>query len=586
MNTDKTVCKVISYKKDIEPFPLVKIYAGVGSGKSFFASRMILGSKEYGIPKQNVLIITSRRSKVEETLKELGKSITKRITKNGNLSYEIWQTGEERPEEYEDYLKEIKIKTELGEISYLTYNKSVVCTNAYISAYLRYVYDPNDPTTHIWNKFDSIIIDEAHSLVTDSTYQSSTFDVIALIREYLSLYQNNQLQECACKHLILMTGTHQPLETHLKLNFPDKLTNKRFLYDQCKNVVPQNIILIDKQSSQSRIRELLMSGEKVIYFTNYTLTESAARVKFNLPDIINIGVSFTKTEKKKTLSKEEQEKITGIEESLASNSRIPDDIQLFVTTSRNKEGINIHNTDYCNMFVDTHLLYDVVQMAGRVRSGIQNLYIITNAEQFDYKNRLVDVLFSKKVMVANKDYSDSANEANIYLENEYSNDDNNVSAYRLNYIDYIESKFSYVRYNVFTREFEFFHIKEDAEDMANSQIQKFEEAVLMGDDSGIAAWFPESEILREISLKERGKIYLDKVIGVNKWVVLSKEQLRQHLTVIRDMFCSNYKNANAILHLVDELYNCNDSGKKFLLYYGTEDPRIKKKAMKKRGKRQ
>ena len=68
----------------------------------------------------------------------------------------------------------------------------------YISAYLKNIYDPEDPMTHIWNKFDAIVVDEVHSLVTDSTYQSATFDVLELIREYLALSQNKQLQEDAC----------------------------------------------------------------------------------------------------------------------------------------------------------------------------------------------------------------------------------------------------------------------------------------------------------------------------------------------------------------------------------------------------
>lgn len=86
-NEDKiTVCKVLKYEKDVEPFPLVKIYSGVGSGKSYFATCMVTGSEEYHIPKQTVLIITSRRAKVEETLKELKEEIKEEITKNGNLS--------------------------------------------------------------------------------------------------------------------------------------------------------------------------------------------------------------------------------------------------------------------------------------------------------------------------------------------------------------------------------------------------------------------------------------------------------------------------------------------------------------------
>lgn len=204
---------------------------------------MMTGSDEYKIPEQNVLLITSRRSKVEETLKEMGVTVKPTITKNGNLSFDVWQTGEERPPKYEKYMKEIKFSNDLGEQTFLSYNQSVVCTNAFISAYLRSVYNPDDPITHIWNKFDSIIIDEVHSLVTDSTYQAATFDVLALIKEYLNLAKNNQLQECACKHLILMTGTPQPFENFVKFDFPQELINRKDLFDECENVVPKKIFL-------------------------------------------------------------------------------------------------------------------------------------------------------------------------------------------------------------------------------------------------------------------------------------------------------------------------------------------------------
>ena len=40
----------------------------------------------------------------------------------------------------------------------------------------------------------------------------------------------------------------------------------------------------------------------------------------------------------------------------------------------------------------------------------------------------------------------------------------------------------------------------------------------------------------------------------------------------------------AILQAVDEKFNYIESGSKYILYYGTEDPRIKKKPMKKRRK--
>lgn len=589
-NNKVRICDVIDYKKDIEPYGLIKLYSGVGSGKSYFATKMITGSKEHGIPKQNVLIITSRRSKVEETLKEMGILITERITKNGNLSFNVWKTGEERPCEYEEYLKEIECKTDWGDFKVLTYNKSVVCTNAYISAHLRYVYDSDDPSTHIWNKFDAIIIDEVHSLVTDATYQSATFDVLAFIEEYLKLYKNNQLPECACKHLILMTGTPQPFEALAELNFPKELTNNLNWLDKCKNVIPKNIILIDEQTAHLRLRELIAIGEKVICFTNHTATESGVKKIFGLPDSTNVGVSFSSEEKKHKLTEKEQDKIDYIENSISGENLIPEEIQLFVTTSRNKEGINIHNNEYHNMFVETHLMYDVVQMAGRIRSGLDNLYIITNVRQFECYNDMTDILFTKKTMVANEYYS-SDDKVNEYLKAEYLGNEKELDkkyderkTHIMHYVNYIENRFSYIKYNVFNQKFEFFYMKELAGQMVQAQVEGFREMLASGTNEYVQRWFPTSKVSRELSVNERAQIYLKDVLGNNLFVTLSEEELQKHTSFIQKLFNSTLKSINPILHLIDENYNCKKSGKNYILYYGKEDPRVKKKPMGKRAK--
>ena len=60
--------------------------------------------------------------------------------------------------------------------------RSTACTNAFIEKYHQYVYDPNDPSTHLWNRFDVIIVDEVHALVTDSTYQFAPFHTYALVK--------------------------------------------------------------------------------------------------------------------------------------------------------------------------------------------------------------------------------------------------------------------------------------------------------------------------------------------------------------------------------------------------------------------
>ena len=101
----KLVHEVLDYKQDIEPYSFVKLFAGVGSGKTSFVCKMITGDNERGIPRQTVLLITSRKSTVEEALQGMGKSVQSKAKAYGNLSQEVYDTGEERPFEYEEYVK-------------------------------------------------------------------------------------------------------------------------------------------------------------------------------------------------------------------------------------------------------------------------------------------------------------------------------------------------------------------------------------------------------------------------------------------------------------------------------------------------
>ena len=84
-----------------------------------------------------------------------------------------------------------------------------------------------------------------------------------------------------------------------------------------------------------------------------------------------------RTEEQKKLAKIYQDMVEA-EASIANSSLIPSRILLWVTTSRNKEGINIKDTDINDIFVESHNISDIIQMAGRVRHGAENVYIIVD----------------------------------------------------------------------------------------------------------------------------------------------------------------------------------------------------------------
>ena len=297
---------------------------------------------------------------------------------------------------------------------------------------------------------------------------------------------------------------------------------------------------------------------------------------------------FSSKEKRKALSKSEKAQIVDIDNSLSEHSLIPEDIQFFVTTSRNKEGINIKNKDYHHMFIETHMMYDAVQMAGRVRQGVDNLYIISNSDQLVNGVDTMDVLFSQKVMVENNRAFESENIANKYLIQSYPVTDIKAREKRReqirHYVKYIEKRFPYVRYNVFNEAFEFFSIKEKAEKSELAQQEAFEKILLADDNEYISCWFPNSAIGHELSIKERAKNYLKDIIDSNKFVKLTKEEMKRHTSFIAKMFTSPLTSYKPILHLVDENFNCIQTGQDYILFYGTEDPRIKPRHMGKQKK--
>jgi len=152
---DKYLSDVINYKRDIEPYRFIKLYSGVGSGKSTFACRFVTGHHEVGkeVPELTTLIITSRRAKVEETLTEMGIKIQCRVGESGNLNAAVLEAGEERPEAYEKYIRVIPSGDPFNS-EYVVYNQSVVCTNAYVESHIKHCYNPSIPTTQLWNLFD------------------------------------------------------------------------------------------------------------------------------------------------------------------------------------------------------------------------------------------------------------------------------------------------------------------------------------------------------------------------------------------------------------------------------------------------
>ena len=157
---EKYVSDLLDIEKDIVPYPVTAIWSGVGSGKNGFIKGVhikkendngtitktdVVGRAE----KYRVLIVTSRKSKVNETEKAHAKDLS-------------------------PYLTDVR---HIDDVNFDEYKaKSLICTTSHIKTRIQNDWNPSPLfIAPFWYSFDYIIIDEFHSLIDDATFSESAF---------------------------------------------------------------------------------------------------------------------------------------------------------------------------------------------------------------------------------------------------------------------------------------------------------------------------------------------------------------------------------------------------------------------------
>ena len=233
--------EVIDFKKDIAPYRIIQICSGVGSGKNYWVES--LAKEGY-----RILLITSRKATADAQAKKL------KGRRWVDLD-EIAQRG-------------FGVKAQ----------KKVIVTNAGIEQFIKKKYIPDDEKTHIWRYFDFIILDEAHSLVSDATFSDSPFHV----HKFLKHVQKNSEN---CK-LIFMTGTPEPIASF----FSEKLQNSSEynylnVYNRCKHVDPKEVYLYPSFNIVKDLFYHIQKGDRIIYFAN-----SITRMESIVANLCDLGV--------------------------------------------------------------------------------------------------------------------------------------------------------------------------------------------------------------------------------------------------------------------------------------------------------
>ena len=456
--------EAINYTRDIEPYGFIQIYAGVGSGKNTFIEKLIAGftwenddGTKHSVPPKTVLLITSRRAKVNEILSEENTSV-------GTYVLE-WENGApiDDLDEYFDSTKELPDSDGWGKTR--IHQRSIACTNAAIEKYLQNHYNPLDISSHLWQRFDFIVLDEAHSVLADASYQSAPYYVHKLVNTANQEYKNGN---SACK-VIVMTGSPGILS---KFKLPAN-GNHIDLMDTCRSVVPKALSFVDTIEAKKDFRRRIASGERVVYFANHIKTIFSLYEELSPEQQNATAFSFSKQERldeNDPVHKTLRDRMKYTEMEIAEKQRLPEDVQLLLTTSRNKEGINIWNKDIKAMYVEAHAEVDVIQMAGRVREGVDVLYVVTDSGGFGKPENAWEYSFSaRKVPVDAFDIEPEQGQKALNLI-EFVNDffynllrENGIDlgdscgrkpTYTYEkakaFIDFVHNKFPYIRYNYFT----------------------------------------------------------------------------------------------------------------------------------------
>lgn len=345
MSEGRRFSEVVNWETHIEPYRLVQFIAGVGSGKNYWVEHNLM-------QKKRVLLITSRKAKVKETSHKLG------IASKPDLK-----------------ALDCRCCGKLLESEARKYN-SCVLNNSHIETYWKHMFNPNDERTFLWKYFDVIVVDEAHSLATDASFSDAPFHLYSFL---------NYVYKQKCVKLIFMTATPAPI-----LDIIHATTKKdRHLWDftnECINIEPRRIDIDTQENIILEIADIYkQGGSKVIYFVNYV-----SKIKIIMDKLIAMGIpeskiaiSYSKNSKGTSFSTNIIKSKRRVENYLKAHEDLPNDIFIFISTSRNKEGINIDNPKFkWYMYVESHYNDECNQMWGRARSGLEKFTIDFNARQY------------------------------------------------------------------------------------------------------------------------------------------------------------------------------------------------------------
>ena len=315
--------------EELAGYNRIIVKAPTGSGKNYFCMHVL--------PKMasgRILFITSR----EATVEQFGRELQEKADKEGFApSVRFCRIGEPPQDRNFFYGHSWDIEQYLAE--YVERAKQ---------GFFRY-----------------IIMDECHSLTTDSTFASAPLAALEVL-------------EAAAPDTVVILMSACP-ERIYESEFAAEYI--RLDYSDCHKAGPQHVEIIQGTTAKALC---LKAGEdnKILYYVVSTKHAYELEKKSNEAGIRATAITSQPDERKKIYKEETEleEKRRGesglILEYLKSNERFPDNVDLIISTTKLREGINVKDRRVKTVITELRDSVSLIQCAGRVRHGVENFYII------------------------------------------------------------------------------------------------------------------------------------------------------------------------------------------------------------------
>ena len=221
--------------------------------------------------------------------------------------------------------------------------------------------------------FRYIVMDECHSLMTDTVFTSAPLAVLELVEATSS--------ETA---VILMSACPERIfKRRLTLDY------KMLDYRDCHKAEPKHVEII-KGNTATALLHKAREDNKILYYVASTEKAYKLEKQYNEVGVRATAITSNKAMREKVYQTKQEidkwQQASGLAlESLRERERFPDNVDLIIATTKIREGVNIKDKRVKTIITELRDSVSLIQCSGRVRHGVENFYIIDGSQFFKTK---------------------------------------------------------------------------------------------------------------------------------------------------------------------------------------------------------